>query len=127
MTKTDKTALKLVLFTVPFNILLTVADILYANKVTDNTIHRLIVAVIVVIFIPLFFIIKGKAERPYLYNILTFVIHFALSAVSAFILYTVFFGGWEVFQFIFTASASLIFLFILLLTDMIITYVKSKR
>ena len=127
MTKTDKTALKLALYTLPFNILLAAADILYANKVTDNTIHWLIVAVIFVIFIPLFFIIKRKVERPYLYNILTFVIHFVLSAISAFVLYTVYFGGWEVFQFIFTAFASVIFLFILLLTDMIITYNKSKR
>ncbi len=127
MTNTDKTALKLALFTVPFNTLLAAADILYANKVTDNTVHWLAVAAIFVIFIPLFFLIKRETDRPYLYNVLTFAAHTVLAAASAFILYTVFFGGWEVFQFIFTAAASEIYLFILLLTDMIITYDKSKR
>ena len=122
----DKTALKIAAFALPFNICLAVLDILYAEKVTDNIIACAVLGALLAVFGFLFFIIKRGTKRPYLYNVLTLAAHIALSALAFFILYSIY-DGWEIFMFIATAAVSVIFLFILLLADSVIKYVKSKR
>lgn len=115
---------KSVLFTITVNILIFSVMLLYANNIIRDITSLIILIAIYIISAVAFGFVKGKSDKPLIYNLLVLITHLVVSIIVCLALGSAY-NNWKTAMFFWSEIFSAIFFASLLLTDSLICLLKS--